>query len=294
MKTKTQTTIFIGILLAMLILPAVTALTIKNVYSTPNEVAPGKTVKITLTIENEVGEDLENIVVGLDLSEVSEFAPYKSSTEKTIEEIDDEDTEDVKFELVALSNAKAGVYKIPVLISYILDENKTPIEKTSYISLTINAKPELQLDYEGELIKGKRNEINIKITNTGLTEVKFLGIEVKDVNGIRILSSKKVYLGDIESDDFDGATFDIFIESEAKNLINFPVQLNYRDATNKLYTEFVEIRLKTYTKKEAIELGLIKKSNAGLYAGIIIAIVIIWFVYRKIKKRKKNKKIKSN
>jgi len=131
---KAQTTIIALILVAQLILlsSSVHALTIKNVFSSPNEVAPGETVKIRLTIENELGEDLENVVVSLNLKD-RPFAPYKSSTEKTIEEIDDGKDEDVSFELIALSNEEAGVYKIPVIIEYKLDEDEKATTKESFI-----------------------------------------------------------------------------------------------------------------------------------------------------------------
>jgi len=127
------------------------------------------------------------------------------------------------------------------------------------------------------------------ITNIGLTEAKYLNIKISETNGLKILGSKKVYIGNIESDDFDNAEFKVFIDKEAGSIINLPIELNYKDAVNEEYTEQISLKLKAYTVKEAIKLGLIKKNNTGIYAGIVVGLVIIWFVYRKIKKRRRSK-----
>jgi len=298
MKTKILTIALVLIFIASL----ASALTIKDVSSSPSEVAPGESTTVHLKIENELGEDLENVVVGLILGNINSnpmsgvvfdnvpFAPHESSTEKTIEEINDGDEESVSFDLIALSNAEAGIYKIPVSMTYYLDNVTVPVEKISFISLTINAKPELLVSYEGDIIKGMRKDITIRITNAGLTETKFLNVEVGDVSGLRILGNKEVYIGDIESNDFDSVDFNAFVDSDAKSTLKLPVILTYRDATNNLITETVELSLTTYSKDKAIELGIIQKSNRKLYAGIGLVLIIGYIIYRKIKKRRRNNK----
>jgi len=285
MKTQTIKQIFAITFLVML-LSFGSALTIENVDSTPSEIAPGQDASIKLSIENELGIDLEDIMVSLDLSQVP-FAPYQSGSDRIIEELDDEDKESVDFEIIALSEAEAGIYKIPVIFSYYY--NDSLISKTSFISLTINSEPELDISYEGDLIKGRKNEVNIKITNTGLTEVKFLEVELKDSTNIKVLSSKQVYIGDIESDDFDSVDFDLFINENVGSYANLPVKLNYRDATNNIKTENINLNLKTYTEKEAIELGLIKNNKTTTYVIAFIVMIVLWFVYRNLSKKVKKK-----
>lgn len=285
MKTQTTKQIF-ALLFVVLLISLTSALTIKSVSSTPQDIAPGENADIKITIENNLGEDLENVMVSLDLSQAP-FAPYQSSTDKIINEIDDDDEESVNFKVIAMSDADAGIYKIPVVISYFF--NDTIIPKTSFISLTINAEPELEISYAGDLIRGQNNKINIKITNTGLTGIKFLEVELKDSTNTKVLGSKKVYIGDIESDDFDSIDFNLFIDNTASSSTTLPIKLSYRDATNNIKTESINLQIKTYNLKEAQALGLIKKNNTMIYLGLAVVLVVLWVVYRKLKKRKKKK-----
>ena len=278
----------LGILLIIHLIVLANALTISNVQSTPEEVAPGETVKLTLEIENEIGEDVTNVAVNLDLTNVP-FAPYKSSTDATLEGIDDGEDETVLFDLVALSDAESKVYKIPVAISYIIDDGSNlTTKKTSAISLSVIAKPILIVDSQANLIKGKNNQLNIEITNAGLTKAKLLTINIKDVAGIKLLGSKSVYIGDIESDDFSDATFDVFVYNDASSKINLPVELIYRDAKNQVQTDEFNLDLRAYSKDEAVQLGLIPKDNTLIYGLVIVVLLILFFGYRAIRKRRRN------
>ena len=93
---------------------------------------------------------------------------------------------------------------------------------------------------------------------------------------------------DIDSDDFDTVNLEIFVKSDASNIINFPVKIRYRDATNEQFTITETVLLKTYTVQDAMKLGLLPKPNYTIYI-IIIVFVIAFFIYRKIKKRRKRK-----
>ena len=83
---------------------------------------------------------MRSVEISLDLSTLP-FAPFESSNEQNIDKIDEDETELFSFQIMALTQAEAGVYKIPVKINY-YDENsiKQP-EKTSIISIKVTAKP---------------------------------------------------------------------------------------------------------------------------------------------------------
>lgn len=269
-------------------LTIVSAVTIKDVSSIPNEIAPGEVASISIEIENIFEKDVKNLEVKLDLTEAP-FAPYQSSSETFLDELNEGDEERFKFKLIVLPETASGVYKIPVKINYQYEEeNRT---KEELISLTVNSIPKLKASLEDSvvLIKGKENEIIIKVVNSGLSDTKFVYLEVSDISGIKFLTEKEQYIGDIDSDDFDSIKYQAYLSSDASNLINLPVTLKYRDATNKEYTEIKKITIKTYTLKEAQKLGLIESQSYTLY--IIGGIGIISFIiYRILKKRKLKKK----
>ncbi len=275
-------------ILTILILTSLaSAITISSVTSDPRQIEPGQKAQIKIDLENNLNEDLTNIQISLDLKDIP-FAPYQSSSETIIDELDEGDDKRIYFEVQAIADAKAGTYKIPVTIKY------NDIARTSFISLIINSKPELKLDYEGNLIKGKNNEITLTITNTGLSEIKLLSLEVKDTIGLQFLGQKYVYIGNLDSDDFDSADFDVFISATSPSTISLPVELSYKDATNKDYKENQNLILKTYTQQEAIKLGLIQKNNTLTYVGAIVVLIILYLIYRAIRKRRKKKALEES
>jgi hypothetical protein len=289
MKNKILSSI-LGIFLLVSMLNVISAVSITDVSSNPSEVVPGQTADITIEIENIFDYDIENIRVKLDLTQ-SPFAPYQSSSEKFLDELGSEDSEDFEFQLIALPDTLSGIYKIPVQIIY---EDNTGINttKNEMISLIVNSKPELKISLEDSvtIIKGRENKISVRIVNSGLADVKFLYVTMNEANGINILSEKEQYIGDIDSDDFDSVEYNIYINPDASNTIDTPVTIKYKDATNKEFSEVKIISIRTYSLKEAQELGLAKKPNYTLYAGIAF-VVIVFIIYRIRKSIKKRKKI---
>jgi len=288
MKTKILT-IFCMILISLAFVQAVT---IDGVSSSPQEVAPGEITNIILEIENIFEDRVYNLNVRLDLEDTP-FAPYQSSSEKFLEELDDGDKEDFKFKLIALPETSSGIYKIPVEISY-KDEEGNSSEKDDLISLIVNSEPELKVSLEDSLvlIRGKENTFSIRMINSGLADVKFVYLIVSDVTGIKFLSEKEQYLGDIDSDDFDNAEYNIYLDSDSPEDINLQIILKFKDATNKEFVESKNIILRTYSLEEAKELGLVKRENYMPYI-IIGSLIVGYVVYRILRKRKLKKKRES-
>ncbi len=283
---KKQITIMFVILLSM---SFISALSIKDVESLPQEIMPGETAKISIEIENTLGQDITNLNVKLDLSEMP-FAPYQSSTEKFLDELDKGDDEIFNFMIIALPSTSSGIYKIPVIMEY-LDENETKQEKQGLISLVVNSDAELNVFFEDSvLIRGKENTFSIKIVNSGLSDIGFTYLTVNDVVGIKFMSEKEQYIGDIDSDDFDSVEYNAYINPSASSSIKLPVTLRYRDATNKEFTEQKEIILKVYSLKEAQEFGLVSKPNYTIFLGL--GIMIVLYIGYRIRKKRKLKKRK--
>ncbi len=282
------------ICMILISLNLVAAISITDVSSSPNEVAPGEVVEITIEIENIFNYDVENLNLKLDLSgENVPFAPYQSSSERFLDELDDGDEEDFKFKLISLPETSTGIYKIPVLITYEYEEGNStlPDEKSELISITINSEPELKVSLDDSivLIRKKENSFTLKIINSGLADVKFLYVVVGDVSGLKFLNEKEQYIGDIDSDDFDNAEYKVIVDADVTNSISLPITLKFMDSTNKEFSETTNLVLNTYSHKEAIELGLVDKPKVLL--PILVSLLITgYIVYRILKKRKLKKK----
>jgi len=277
--------ILIIALMVLVSLSLISALSIKDVESMPQEIMPGEIAEVSIEIENTLGMDVTNVNVKLDLSDVP-FAPYQSSAERFIEEIEDEEDKTFNFRLIVLPTTDSGIYKIPVIISYHLEENETEQSKEELISLIVNSDVELKVFFEDTaLIRGRENTFSIKIVNSGLSGIKFAYLTVSNVAGVKFISEKEQYIGDLDSDDFDSVEYSAYINPSAASSIKLPITLKYRDSTNKEFEEKQEVTLKIYSLKEAQELGFVKKPKYTIFLAIGI-VISMYIVYRIRKKRK--------
>ena len=145
--------IILGLMLVSIfsfaLLNSVQALTIDAV-SIADEIKPGGTSRITISLNNNGDEDITDVSVVLDLSSVP-FAPYNSASEFSIDEIREDKTKDAHFEIIALNNAKSGIYKIPLMITYI-EEDKLKT-KNSLISIVVDSQPIIDVSVDDGLVK---------------------------------------------------------------------------------------------------------------------------------------------
>ncbi|MBU0957427.1 MAG: hypothetical protein KKF56_01310 [Nanoarchaeota archaeon] len=274
------------IVMSMFLLNFAVALSVTDVDSSPSEISPGDKVSVILTVDNNLNADAKDVSVMLDLKDVP-FAPFQSSSEQLIDEINEGDSEEMEFNLIAFPDSDSGIYKIPVKIIYLIDDE----EKTSegLISLMISADPKIEVSIEDTLlIKGENSNLNIRITNSGLGNAKLLSVRLNPSSGIKIVGLDNVYIGNIDSDDFDSSEFNIFVNENSPSNINFPITIKYRDSQNKEITENKNVVVRAYTQDQAVELGLISKSNTLMVVGVIVFLVLIYILYKSIKKRRKN------
>ena len=267
------------LLILLILIPLADAqIAINSFEASPSRISPGEQVQLRITLENVGKDDIENILVKLDLSQVP-FAPLKSSTEKIIDEINENDQVTIYFNLIALPNTEPQIYKIPIKISY------GNITKDSLISLEVYANAKLDLILENsEIVKINDNgKVTLKFINNGLTQIKFLKVTLEKSPAYEILSPNELYIGEVDIDDFETEEFKLIPKIKNPQL---SLNLEYKDTNNNIFTETKFITLNVYTEEEAENLGLVKKSILNILLIPILIIIIGIFIYRKIRKKK--------
>ena len=269
-------------ILAVFLMPAVKAeIAVESFILDQETVFPGNEVSVDITVKNAGDETIEDIIVTLDLSQVP-FAPIESSNEKVIGELEDHERREVHFKVRSLPDAEPSVYKIPVVITY----NGTT--KTSLISIEVSADATLDviLDHSEVVKVNDQGKVSIKFINNGLTEVKFLKITLLESPFYKIISPDIAYIGSVDVDDFQTEEFTIIPSAENPVLV---LQLEYRDSHNQEFSKTRLMKLNVYSEEEAKELGLVKPQSIFSSVGIaVIAGIVGYIVYRRIKKRRKN------
>ena len=215
------------------------------------------------------------------------FVPLGSTNEKSIYKIDAKSSYEFIFELLANPDAASGVYQVPLRVSYSDELGKTYLTNGT-IGLIIGAEPDLSITLDDSDIyeSGNSGEIVIKVVNKGLTDIKFVNMELKPSNSYQILTNDEVYLGNIDSDDFETADFKLFVDKTKSNQISLSLVLEYKDANNKDFRDSIELKLNLYTAFEAKKLGL-KQSNGFVGALIVIIIIVAGLLYYRGRRKKR-------
>lgn len=258
-------------------------LAIRDVEIEPGTIAPGSSANITVFLQNTAKSLIRNIVVKLDFSSSPNFAPV-GYNEKVLAPIRAGETAKINFLVAALPGAAAGVYKIPLALTYV-DELNNEYSRNGTLGIVIGSKPELDVQIEASNLytKNSAGEISIKFVNKGLTGIKFLNVKLLGSEEYEILSPDKFYIGEIDSDDYEIAEFRIY---PVKNDIKLPIEIDYMDANNIPYSEKKEISLKLYSASEASKLGLKKNNGTGIMLTIAIIVlgILAYYLWKKTRK----------
>ncbi len=235
----------------------------------------------SLKLKNiKVSMDLDPRVVGTNLIEYP-FGIIGSGKTKTIESILPGKEKELTFTIKADNDATSGIYKVPVTISY-LDALDKEYSSSELVSVVIMSNPNIEVIIEStEITKGKlAGEVLIKVINKGLGDIRFLTLNLKENDNFQVLSqSNSVYIGNLESDDFDTASFKIRINSLSEK-VEIPVFLNYRSDNNELSEYSASLELKMFGEEE---LNDPKNNNALIILILVIVVVVSGVIYRKKK-----------
>ena len=262
------------------------SITISSVESVPSKVEPGSQTIIDVNLRNQGDSSIKDIRIALDLGSSSlPFIPLGSAAQKIIDNIKSDKSKSASFTLLTNPDAKPGTYKIPILVQY--NENGNEVEENSVIGIIIESNPVLDVAVEeSEIYKvGQTGKITIRFVNKGLSDIKFLSANLPKSSLYDLISSNSVYIGNVEPDDFETATFDLRFKQKTDSI---PLEVEYKDDKNRDFKKNYNLGVNLYTQKEAVELGLEQKPNYTIYLGIIV-IVIIFFLFRMYRKRKRQR-----
>ena len=241
---------------------------------------PGETGRIIIDIENNFDETARNVVFDVDVSE----KPFNivGSSSFGVNRIDEDDDERFAFGIRVSATAEPGEYQIPYKLSYTLGDEKFSREGAIGVKVTAESIVDFSADVDRPVV-GERGKINFNIINKGLGDLGFVSVKIIP-DGFTLLSEQKVHIGDIDSDDFEIASFDVlFTDKDA----SVKVIAEYRDSENKLFRETVKIPLTIYSREKAIELGIISKNNTWIYVSFAVAVIALWLIIGAVRKRRR-------
>ena len=255
---------------------------IESVKTEPSQMAPGKESVLNVTLKNMAASTLKDVTLKLDLSSVSIY-PVGTATESKIYFLQPDEAGSISFRLLAGSSMEAGAYKIPINITY-SDYAGTSYLKRDYITVIVGGIPEISAGIEKTEITraGSSGKVTLNIINKGLTSVKFLQATLNKSSNYEITSpSNQIYVGKLDSDDYQTIEFSVFMKPEAKSPVKFLLELDYKDANNNHFLENKVIEMRLYSADELAMFNLSSGGGLPIWLIAIAVIIIAYLIYRR-------------
>jgi hypothetical protein len=280
-------------------------LAINQVKTDQENIVPGTKSKVTFVVENLAASTLVDIKLNLEILTVLSsatgvtvrelpFTPIGSGNDKTVKILAPGQTAEISFDLFTDATAESKVYKVPYTLSY-SDSAGNNFTKQGIVGLLVETEPDLTVNIDKTEIysAGAKGVVEFKLVNKGFSDIKFLDVKLEEGKDFQILSNPEVYIGKLDSDDYETADFTLMVSKTAKEQIILPLHVEYRDANGGLYTKDLNINLKLFSGAELKQRTNGKSSSGIIWVLIIILIVAGVVIYRKIRKNKKKKEQKA-
>lgn len=267
--------------LAFLSFNLVSAVTVNSVFA--DDFTPGSEGTIRIEVENNLDETVENVALILKFTN-TQFIPVGTS-EQSLDELDEGDDEEFFFTVKSSTNIVPGDYEIPYTLQFFLDDEIQT--RTGSIGLSVSGNPELSFSATAETpVVGRQGTITLQLVNKGFSDARFVSVRALP-EGFTLLSDKEVYIGQIDSDDFETAVFDVKFNEED---VDFKAIVEYVNFENQKIISEVEIPLEIYSHERAVELGIIQQAQTGIYVAVLVFLILIIILWRYLRKKKRLKR----
>lgn len=250
----------------------------------PERVEPGSSGEMTLTLENLAQSQFRNIDVNLDVEELP-IAPRETSRQR-IGSINSNSEASITYILDVDDDADNELHDLPITINY-QDQAGNQLSMRDTTGINIGGFPNIDVAVEQSDIRTPgQGTVTFRILNRGEGQARFAEIQLEDTEQIEIISEPSIYLGSMIADDFQTAEFEVYVEKNIENQVEFPVTVDYRDGEGDQTTEF-NIERQLYTSEELQKYGL-DDTNTPILLIIVIAGILIGGGYYWRKRKQKS------
>lgn len=266
-----------------------TILEIVDIQTNPEMMVPGTPTDVVLKLKNLGDSFIKDVSVGMDLTGL-DIATIQGSAEKIVPKIDGNEDVTVSFKMIADASSEIKVYNIPLILSF-KDNINTEYTQESTFGLMLESKINYVLSIDETEIKskGQNGDVDVKISNPSVGNIKYLSMELVPSDQYKILSSPKIYVGDVDSDDFETITYTMHVNNDNSNEdVSLRLRLTYKDDYNNEYISEEDVYLPIYSKDELKKYGLVQsQGNSGFIIFVLLIIAIAGFIWYKKNKKKK-------
>lgn len=259
----------------------------------PYPAEPGQIVTLWAAVQNWGDEAIDNVYLRVAPKYPFQL-PYGSGVEAA-GKVHAFSERLVEWDLIVDENAIEGIYSFDVQQCSDAECSKVLRELEVDISVKTGGSPRIKVGIEdaSTFQGGTNGDVTLNIVNRGKLDVKFLTLTLLPSDEYEILSPTEVYIGELESDDFDTVDYNIFVNENLANddtvYVDLPVKVEYTDSNNRDYTAQSQVKLKVYSQTDLKRFGLMTEnsgSNIYMLVGLIAVGGIVWYWRKKRKQHK--------
>jgi hypothetical protein len=217
------------------------SLSIDNVKLSPETFTPGTKGDVTFSLHNDAQLPITAGAVKLDLSSV-DLVPIGGTNQQRFTDLQPGETLQMRFTLAPTPSIAPGVYKVPVTINF-TDQTGASYSQSEYIGIIVGATPDVSVSIDDSKLTTKetQGDVTLRITNKGLSEIKFVNLKFGESSDYEIvMGGDERYVGNVDSDDYKTARITVLAKGDS---VTMPVTVTYMDALNTPYTKTLQLKV---------------------------------------------------
>ncbi len=273
---------------------------VEIVSSNIPDAVPGQSVQAEIEVRNIGSSNAINILIGTveSLTSTGQIVerPIKNIGPSLVylDSLSPNESRKVSMTLGVDSTAELKTHLIPFKIRF-QDENRSESELTRFLGIRVNASAELDayfsLESEVLLSPGARSLVTVNLFNRGVSSARNVVAEVLSSDSFTVMSEPQIFIGTLDSDDFDSFAVDLKVNSDlAPGTYPVKVAFEFKNENNENMRVEKEVPLRVFSAQEAAGNG---KSSGSVFDWILPLIVIalvVFFVYRRYRNRNSKRK----
>jgi hypothetical protein len=249
-----------------------------NVKTDPEEIHQDeKDVEVKVTVENIGTKEVDNFK--LTMNPRPPFKNAKSYVQsKDLGMVKTTDSSAVSFYVDVDDKTKPGLYDLDFLVEY--KSGTKTVNETKTVRVAVKESPDFRIDSPAvNVTAGEKGRILTHIVNEGKKCDSVTMWVMKKSDQPFDFEDKSQYIGDLDTGESGDAAIQFTADTTAKER-NYLVPLEIRcTLDNKVYVSSETTRVNVLPKKES----LLSTPMTLVGAGLIMAVVAAYFVYRKIR-----------
>jgi hypothetical protein len=219
------------------------------IYIDQVELIPGKITPLKFTINNVGSTPLKDLTFQWE-NEDDIILPVGSDNTKYLDYIDVGESAELKFDVIASTNADPDLYKLDLALTYddplSGEENRIATKAGVYVG----GATDFDVAFSGE----SSGEYSFSIANIGSVSATSVTVKIPQQSAWRVSGSDSVIIGNLNEGDYTVASFTLQSSARQNNMTR-PMQQGSQDSSLKIEIAYTDSRgnRKTVTKEVALK-----------------------------------------